>query len=290
MIKISKAPPTTDPISFNMNIHLMLFIFATLLISSCSLNHKRDISSITEDTSDRTSDPFCSAMTQQYKALGSPTRMLLIQTNDSTSSNPWSTFKASAQLMEKNASGQWEEIGEKFPFVVGKKGMALAHNLSEFASLLSAPIKKEGDGKTPLGLHLFGKKFGFESDYYNDSNYRQITPDTHCVDDIQSKYYNKVVDLDANKSIGSDWKSSEKMINVKLYELGAEIDYKSNAKKAAGSCIFLHLWRSSSQGTAGCVATDKSNVESILNFAKDDIPVLAAIFTSKIYSKVKNCF
>ncbi len=266
---------------------LLPFIIVIVSMSSCTNGFiKRNISSLEEYTT----DTLCTEIKNQYKTLGSPTKMLLVQTHSSGDSNSWSAFNAKAQLMEKNASGHWEEVGEKFPMVVGKNGLALGDKVSQFASVLSAPIKKEGDGKTPLGLHLFGKKFGFEREYDNDSYYRQITSSTHCVDDVKSKHYNKVVDLGSNKSIIADWNSSEKMSSVKLYELGAEINYKSNAEKVAGSCIFLHLWRDSNKGTAGCIATSKPNVESILNFAKDDTPVVTAVFTRAIYTQIAGCF
>lgn len=262
-----------------MKYKLTLIAYLTVFVNACTTFYDRTISSVDENYSEN----LCLNIKKQYRELGSPSKMMIIQTAS------WSAIQANAQLVEKNSLGQWEVVHDPFFFVVGRNGMGLGFNFSQFATELSAPVKIEGDGKTPAGLHLMGKKFGFESKFYSDTNYRQLTANTYCVDDVQSNYYNSIVNLDADKSIEYNWKSSEKMLNTNLYKIGAEINYKSNAQKAAGSCIFMHLWREPTKGTAGCVASSRTNLETVLNFAKDNTPLLIAIFPKDVYTKVKNC-
>jgi D-alanyl-D-alanine dipeptidase len=35
-----------------------------------------------------------------------------------------------------------------------------------------------------------------------------------------------------------------------------------------GSCIFLHIWKNSESGTAGCTAMERENLETILKWAE----------------------
>ena len=39
-----------------------------------------------------------------------------------------------------------------------------------------------------------------------------------------------------------------------MYRRGLLVDYPTDAKARAGSCIFIHVWHSPTTGTAGCVS------------------------------------
>ena len=48
---------------------------------------------------------------------------------------------------------------------------------------------------------------------------------------------------------------------IPLYKMGAVINYNMNPiVTGAGSDIFIHLWRSANQGTAGCVALSEHHL------------------------------
>lgn len=120
--------------------------------------------------------------------------------------------------------------------------------------------KKEGDGCTPLGVYAFGTAFG------NDAKpegmqypFREVTKNSHFVDDPDSAYYNTwAEDVDA-----PDWSSSEKLWTyAKAYALAAVVEYNTDPiVKGAGSAIFMHV---GSGTTAGCVAAEKSVIRDLL--------------------------
>lgn len=107
---------------------------------------------------------------------------------------------------------------------------------------------------TPKGLYAVSEAFYINSAPNTGLDTFQVTSDTYWVDDPDSAYYNKRIEGTSNK----DWDSAEHMIDYTVeYEYGFVINYNPEAKYNAGSAIFFHVGYKS---TAGCVATDKSNV------------------------------
>ena len=52
-----------------------------------------------------------------------------------------------------------------------------------------------------------------------------------------------------------------------MYRRGLLVDYPTDAERQAGSCIFIHVWRSPTTGTAGCVAVPEPRVEALQDFS-----------------------
>jgi L,D-peptidoglycan transpeptidase YkuD (ErfK/YbiS/YcfS/YnhG family) len=50
------------------------------------------------------------------------------------------------------------------------------------------------------------------------------------------------------------------MWRVPDYRNGIFIDYPTDAKLRAGSCIFIHVWEAEGLGTVGCVAAPEATV------------------------------
>ncbi len=154
----------------------------------------------------------------------------------------------------KMVSGNWKEIGSPFKVVIGKNGLA------------GENLKREGDGKAPYGLFTLGNAFGYSSFPESKLNYAKSLPSHECVDDVKSKYYNQIVDRSLHKD--ADWNSSELMKrNDDLYKLGIVVNYNTkNTEPGNGSCIFLHIWRNDSTGTAGCTAMEENNILELMKW------------------------
>jgi L,D-peptidoglycan transpeptidase YkuD (ErfK/YbiS/YcfS/YnhG family) len=134
-----------------------------------------------------------------------------------------------------------------------------------------APVKKEGDGKSPAGMFPLTFAFG-RPDKPSDVklSYTKIESYTECVDDVSSTHYNKIVD---RLQVGNfDWKSSEKMLEVgPAYDLGINVAHNSYpVVKGNGSCIFLHVWSDATTGTSGCTAMKREDLQKILAWANPD--------------------
>jgi D-alanyl-D-alanine dipeptidase len=121
--------------------------------------------------------------------------------------------------------------------------------------------------------------------------YLQLTDQTECVDDVNSKSYNKVVSR--NEVPDPDWNSSEKMRNVQQYRLGIIVKYNPENQKNAGSCIFLHIiWRAAGSGTAGSTAMEPVRLREIaesLDEAKHPILVQLPVSIYKLCARLGIC-
>jgi len=178
----------------------------------------------------------------------------------------WAAIQGTAQLFErKNISSDWEVIGKSFPVVVGKNGMAWSDALNELPSDTGRLLMKtEGDGKSPAGIFNLSSVFGtIEKSDKVKLPYTKLDKWTECVDDVKSSNYNRIVN---RMQIGNfDWKSSEKMLEVGAqYDLGVFVEHNSEKQAGGGSCIFLHIWKDETSGTAGCTAMARENMETIL--------------------------
>lgn len=122
--------------------------------------------------------------------------------------------------------------------------------------------KKEGDGKTPLGIFELGKILGTHTKINNKNSlkYQQITENMYWIDDSKSKYYNQLVDI---FEVEKDWNSAEHLIDYPTqYEYLMEIRTNPNNISGMGSAIFLHC--SNNKSTEGCVAVSRDTMEKIV--------------------------
>jgi L,D-peptidoglycan transpeptidase YkuD (ErfK/YbiS/YcfS/YnhG family) len=140
-------------------------------------------------------------------------------------------------LLDEGKNHAWHAVMQT-PVVLGKNGVS-AH-------------RHEGDNKTPLGIYKIHTAFGFSPKALNPKlQYHQILPDTNCIDDSKSRYYNQIIEL---HSVTKDWDSSEQMHTIPLYHYGLFIPFNQQKQPGKGSCIFIHIWKNSHTGTAGCIA------------------------------------
>jgi D-alanyl-D-alanine dipeptidase len=181
----------------------------------------------------------------------------------------WKATSGEARLYErKSAKAKWKAMGENFPVVVGRSGLATTREDAwqmDLTSLLGN-LKREGDGKSPAGLFPLTFAFGSaEKPEQLTFPYRRVESQTECVDDVNSRHYNRVV---GRLQVGIyDWKSSEKMLEIGApYELGVFVAHNSYPVVSGnGSCIFLHIWKDPATPTSGCTAMDRRDLELIVS-------------------------
>jgi len=199
------------------------------------------------------------------------------------SSPSWSSPKASLQAYVY-AKGAWRKWGKAFEVFIGRKGLAWGKGLHKIPQTAKY-IKKEGDGKAPAGIFELTSAFGY-APFNITYPYKVYDKNYHCVDDENSKYYNKIINT---KNIKKDYQSYEKMkMKNNYYEYGLVVNHNGirkneRSQKGAGSCIFIHI---KNKATAGCTAMNKSQMKKILKWlnpkvnpllvqgVKDDVPKL----------------
>lgn len=182
----------------------------------------------------------------------------------------WSSITGNAQLMErKDLKSKWKRVGERFPVVVGRSGLAWGD--TDIQPVAAVKYKKEGDGNAPAGMFPIMAAFGtaVKPDAV-ELPYTKLDQYTECVDDVRSNHYNRIVN---RMQVGAfDWKSSEKMLSVgEEYTLGAFVAYNSYpVERGRGSCIFLHVWKSPTEATSGCTAMERRNIERIVGWLSSE--------------------
>ena len=111
--------------------------------------------------------------------------------------------------------------------------------------------KIEGDGKTPLGEFELGIILSMQKD---------ITENMYWIDDVNSNYYNQLVDI---TKVQKDWATAEHLIDYPIqYEYLIEIKINPNNIPKKGSAVFLHC--ENKKPTAGCIAIDRNVMKQII--------------------------
>jgi len=199
----------------------------------------------------------------------------------------WDAAQAVMLLFTRDGKG-WHKDAE-FPAVVGSKGLAWAYD--QLPDSDGARTKKEGDRKGPAGILRLRKAMGYEAVPPSGTifPYEQIQEGMHCVDDQTSTYYNRIVsEMELPGPPKELWKSSEIMKrNDILYKWLMVVDYNvQTPKPGAGSCIFIHVWRTPEKGTAGCTAMEETNVTRLMAWLKSDRNPILVQLPKQEYQKL----
>ena len=128
--------------------------------------------------------------------------------------------------------------------------------------------KIEGDKKTPAGIFKFGVAFGTEDNIMINKaiKYIKINNNLYWVDDVNSKDYNKLVNISKQEK---DFISAEHLIDYKTqYKYGIEIKTNPKNIRGKGSAIFLHC--TNLKPTAGCIAINESDLKKVLSIIDSD--------------------
>lgn len=222
--------------------------------------------------------------TAQKAELKSSTELIVVTTSD------WNAVDGTLQRYQRpNPKKKWAPVGEPVKVVVGKKGLGWGSGiLPAGVNGPADPVKKEGDAKAPAGVFVLSQAFGYASEEQPGWKmpYVGLTPSVECVDDTNSKFYNRVV---SRESVSPDWNSSEHMLRSdELYRWGIIVDHNSNPPQAGGgSCIFMHIWRGPGQGTVGCTAMPREHLEAILAWLDPKRTPLLVQLPLLVYQKHK---
>ncbi|MCX5817957.1 MAG: L,D-transpeptidase family protein [Proteobacteria bacterium] len=203
----------------------------------------------------------------------------------------WDSFEAVLSLHEKK-DGEWQTVKQGIPVVLGKKGLGWGRSFDiDYEALdKTAPVKKEGDGKSPSGIFAIQQAFGFsEKAPYVKLPYITLTDRIECVDDGESQHYNRIIDSSAIPL--RDRKSSEKMSAIDVYKTGLVIEHNAQpVVKGCGSCIFFHIWEMPDKGTSGCTAMAEDNLSFLLQWLDPAKNPLLLQFTEGMYGNIKERF
>lgn len=163
----------------------------------------------------------------------------------------WSSTKITLRLWQRTGDHAWQPLGEPWPAVIGRNGLALAAD------------KREGDGKAPAGTFSLTTAYGYDATPPDGTKLPYRASDhLECVDDPASPHYNQIVDASTGTR---DWSSSEQMRRSDaLYTYVVEIAHNAARTPQNGSCIFFHVWGGPDTTTSGCTAMPEDKLAELL--------------------------
>ena len=194
-------------------------------------------------------------LTMMGNAHAIKSAQLIVVTTDN-----WNASTGKLQRYKK-INKRLHKVGKAINVFVGRNGLGWGRGLHTIPKNAKV-VKKEGDGKAPAGIFELKQAFGYD---FFDVKYPFVVyhKTDHCVDDVNSKFYNKIVD---SKKVRRDYRSKENMkFSANYYKYGIVVNHnhinEKNAIKGAGSCIFIHI---KERPTAGCTVMSPKNIKKII--------------------------
>ncbi len=134
------------------------------------------------------------------------------------------------------------------------------------AGVAEAADKREGDGKTPLGVWPL-RRVLYRADHGGEPatalETRAILPDEGWCDSPDDPSYNQPVRLPYATSAERLWRDD------RLYDLVVVLGHNDDpVEPGMGSAIFLHLATPDYRPTEGCVAVRRADMELLLRAAR----------------------
>lgn len=207
--------------------------------------------------------------------LAGADRLVLVTAPDMAS-----TTATVQRFTRANPRAPWKADGGPVTALVGRNGMGWAHAFRSYARD-GEPTKVDGDKKAPAGFYRIGRPFGFEPSRLK--GYLRLAEGTVCVDDPRSRAYNTIT---TRAKVGEKV-HGENMWRVPDYVRGLTVDYPTDAKNRAGSCIFIHAWLPGKTGTAGCVAVRSPVVMKLQDFAQGG--AVLAVLPKQALDRFRGC-
>jgi D-alanyl-D-alanine dipeptidase len=203
-------------------------------------------------------------------------RRLVLVTADTLNS----TTATIGRFDRHTPNSEWQVSGGATSGLIGHKGVGWAHAFRQFARR-GEPIKIEGDKRAPAGFYKIGPSFGFGPSQM--PNYVRVDSGMVCVDDVTSPAYNTIT---RRERIGPTIRA-ENMSRIPDYRRGLLVDYPTDRKARAGSCVFIHLQLPGRSGTGGCVALPEPQLEALQDFVQDG--AVLAILPRQALGRFKGC-
>lgn len=182
--------------------------------------------------------------------------------------------------------GAWKRVGPAIPVAIGKGGLGWGAGLYPGSHKMPGPQKREGDGRSPMGIFSLGTVTGYAPAPPPGTKmpYLQATPALRCVDDAKSDQYNRLTPAPADGP--PPWHSDEAMRrDDALYEWTIFVDHNVNPRTPGrGSCIFLHVWRTPDSPTVGCTSMAREELQSLIQWLDPAAHPLLVQFAGREWS------
>ena len=192
-------------------------------------------------------------------------QLVLVITSD------WDAARGVLATFEREDAG-WRRVHGPTSVAIGRAGAAWGLGLHPPQG---APLKQEGDGRSPAGVFRIGKAFGYEPSTRTALPYSASAESDYCIDVSESPLYNRIVDarIVGRAAIEGSTEPMRRDLHADgdvRYKLGFVIEHNTQAEPHGGSCIFAHLWRAAGEPTSGCTAMTEPVMRALLAWLRPD--------------------
>jgi L,D-peptidoglycan transpeptidase YkuD (ErfK/YbiS/YcfS/YnhG family) len=175
-----------------------------------------------------------------------------------------------------------KEVFKDIDVNIGKKGLGWGLGVKNITHKTNEPLKMEGDKKAPAGIFELGFAFGYQDKLALHIPYIHADENLLCVDDVDSRFYNRFVNFDKGIKSYEHMKRKDQQ-----YKYGLVVVHNQQQEKKRGSCIFLHIQKEKDHPTVGCTSMKEKDLLKILKWLdKDKNPILIQvpkIYLSEVY-------
>jgi L,D-peptidoglycan transpeptidase YkuD (ErfK/YbiS/YcfS/YnhG family) len=181
-------------------------------------------------------------------------------------------------------------VAKQIDVNLGKNGLGFGIGIVNLLHKGDAPVKYEGDNKSPIGIFRLSSIFGYGQNIGYKMPYLQASSELICVDDSNSKFYNQIMNAHG------DEKSFEYMRREdNQYKFGVVVEHNVHGIARRGSCIFMHIQKGEKRATSGCTSMKEEEIKKILNWLDSEkkpiliqIPKRYAREILTLYPELKN--
>lgn len=132
-----------------------------------------------------------------------------------------------------------------------------------YRGLAPAGTKREGDGKTPVGIFALRRGLYYVNDFVTSFPMEQYDQYYIWDENPQSPTYNTLL---RNPAPGTKGDRLWEHRNCQ-YRYIVVVEYNTEQPiPGAGSAIFIHAWRAPGKATAGCVGMAESNMKRVVEW------------------------
>jgi len=203
----------------------------------------------------------------------------------------WNSSNATVRAFGRSGD-VWRAEGDAIPAVIGRSGAAWGLGLHPPQQ---GPAKREGDGRSPAGIFSIGTAFGYAPAIDTALAYDALGADDYCVDVSGSPLYNRIVDTTAvgAAAVAGSTEPMRRDIHAngdQAYKLGFVVEHNVGGVRDAGSCIFVHLWKSPDSATAGCTALAEPALRRLVSWLQPQRHPLFVLLPQAEYRRLRTAW
>lgn len=204
----------------------------------------------------------------------------------------WDASQAEMHLFERRGAG-WQESGDGTAVSLGRNGIAWGLGLHPMPQ--PGPQKQEGDGRSPAGVFVLPGAFGYGPTGHSLMPYEAMDDTDWCIDVPTSPFYNQIIDARHQGEAAVAGSSEPMRLDLHndgdvRYALGLKVGHNLYAVPGKGSCIFMHLWRTPGEATAGCTAMSDSAMLTLLAWLDPQRSPVLVLLPEAEYTRLRDAW